>query len=130
MFERYTEDARRVVFFARYEASAFGTLSIETEHLLLGLLREDKELAERLQALEGGLEGVRKRIGAATPERAKTPTSVDMPLSPASKRVLVNAGAAADGMGQREIETGHLALGLLREERSLAAQILREGGLG
>jgi ATP-dependent Clp protease ATP-binding subunit ClpA len=44
MFERYTEQARRVIFFARYEASQFGSPYIETEHLLLGLLREDKGL--------------------------------------------------------------------------------------
>jgi ATP-dependent Clp protease ATP-binding subunit ClpC len=47
MFERYTEKARRVIFFARYEASQFGSPYIETEHLLLGLLREDKALANR-----------------------------------------------------------------------------------
>jgi len=47
MFERYTEKARRVIFFARYEASQFGSPYIETEHLLLGLLREDKQLANR-----------------------------------------------------------------------------------
>ena len=45
MFERYTEKARRVIFFARYEASQFGSPYIETEHLLLGLLREDKALS-------------------------------------------------------------------------------------
>jgi Clp amino terminal domain, pathogenicity island component len=45
MFERYTEKARRTIFFARYEASQFGSSCIETEHLLLGLLREDKALA-------------------------------------------------------------------------------------
>src|ERR1035437_7089561 len=47
MFERYTEKARRVIFFARYEASQFGSPYIETEHLLLGLLREDKALTNR-----------------------------------------------------------------------------------
>src|SRR5438045_2346995 len=47
MFERYTEKARRVIFFARYEASQFGSPCIETEHLLLGLLREDKVLTNR-----------------------------------------------------------------------------------
>ncbi len=47
MFEKYTEKARRVIFFARYEASQFGQPHIETEHLLLGLLREDKALTNR-----------------------------------------------------------------------------------
>ncbi len=48
MFERYTEKARRVIFFARYEASQFGTPAIEPEHLLLGLLKEDKALNRSL----------------------------------------------------------------------------------
>jgi ATP-dependent Clp protease ATP-binding subunit ClpA len=47
MFERYTEKARRVIFFARYEASQFGSPYIETEHMLLGILREDKRLTNR-----------------------------------------------------------------------------------
>ena len=51
MFERYTEKARRVIFFARYEASQFGSPYIETEHLLLGLLREDKALTNRFPAV-------------------------------------------------------------------------------
>ena len=50
MFERYTERARRVLFFARYEASQLGSISIETEHLLLGLIREGKGLTSRLFA--------------------------------------------------------------------------------
>ena len=54
MFERFTEKARRVIFFARYEASQFGGSYIETEHMLLGLLREDKALAH--QFLGSGIE--------------------------------------------------------------------------
>jgi ATP-dependent Clp protease ATP-binding subunit ClpC len=53
MFERYTEKARRIIFFGRYEASRFGSPYIETEHLLLGLLREDKALANRFLRLHG-----------------------------------------------------------------------------
>ena len=53
MFERYTEKARRSIFFARYEASQFGSPSIETEHLLLGLLREDPGAADELLARYG-----------------------------------------------------------------------------
>src|SRR6266513_2107943 len=50
VFERYTEKARRVIFFARYEASQYGSPYIETEHLLLGLMREDKALATSMLA--------------------------------------------------------------------------------
>ena len=59
MFERYTEKARRAIFFARYEASQFGSPVIETEHLLLGLLREDRVLVVRLSRLPRSLEAFR-----------------------------------------------------------------------
>ena len=52
MFERYTERARRVIFFARYEASQFGSTTIETEHTLLGLIREDANLMNRFRFLQ------------------------------------------------------------------------------
>jgi hypothetical protein len=64
MFERYTEKARRVVFFARYEASQFGSPYIETEHLLLGLLREDKALTQRFL-------GSHASVGAGTTRGAR-----------------------------------------------------------
>jgi ATP-dependent Clp protease ATP-binding subunit ClpC len=77
MFERYTEKARRVIFFARYEASAFGSPYIETEHLLLGLLREDKALASRSLQSHMSWESIRKRIEEHTIFREKISTSVD-----------------------------------------------------
>jgi ATP-dependent Clp protease ATP-binding subunit ClpC len=78
MFERYTEKARRVIFFARYEASQFGSQAIETEHLLLGLLREDKALAHRF--LPAKTEDIYRTIETATIKREKVSTSVDLPL--------------------------------------------------
>jgi ATP-dependent Clp protease ATP-binding subunit ClpC len=65
MFERYTEKARRVIFFARYEASQFGSPYIETEHLLLGLLREDKALTNRFLRSHASVESIRKQIEGA-----------------------------------------------------------------
>ena len=62
MFEKYTERARRVIFFGRYEASQYGSPYIETEHLLLGLLREDKALANRFLRSHGSIESIRKEI--------------------------------------------------------------------
>jgi ATP-dependent Clp protease ATP-binding subunit ClpC len=61
MFERYTEIARRVILFARYEASQFGS-PIETEHLLLGLVREDKALIFRFLRCHASVESIRKRL--------------------------------------------------------------------
>ena len=69
MFERYTEKARRVIFFARYEASQFGSPYIETEHLLLGLLREDKALTNRALRTRALAEPIRKQIEAHTTTR-------------------------------------------------------------
>ncbi len=65
MFERYTEKARRVIFFARYEASQFGSPYIETEHLLLGLLREDKGLTNRFMRSHSAVESIRRQIESA-----------------------------------------------------------------
>ena len=88
MFERYTEKARRVIFFARYEASQFGSPYIETEHLLLGLLREDKALANRFLRSHAAVESIRKQIEGHTTIREKVSTSVDLPLSHECKLVL------------------------------------------
>jgi ATP-dependent Clp protease ATP-binding subunit ClpA len=61
MFERYTEKARRVIFFARYEASQYGSPYIETEHLLLGLMREDHTLARKFPHEKGAEQSIRER---------------------------------------------------------------------
>ena len=89
MFEKYTEKARRVIFFARYEASQLGSRCIETEHILLGLLREDKALASRFfPRTETALENIRKQVEGRSPSRERVSTSVELPLSDESKRVL------------------------------------------
>jgi ATP-dependent Clp protease ATP-binding subunit ClpC len=129
MFERYTEKARRVIFFARYEASQFGSPYIETEHLLLGLLREDKALANRFLRSQAAIESIRKQIEAHTTVREKVSTSVDLPLSHECKRVLAYAAEEAERLSHKHIGTEHLLLGLLREEKSYAAELLHERGL-
>ena len=72
-FERYTEKARRAIFFARYEASLFGSPYIETEHLPLGLLREDKALTNRFLRSHASVESIRKQIEGhtAVPEKVQ-----------------------------------------------------------
>src|SRR6266567_2581646 len=129
MFERYTEKARRVIFFARYEASQFGSPYIETEHLLLGLLREDKALTNRFLRSHASVESIRKQIEGHTTIREKVSTSVDLPLSNECKRVLAFAAEEAERLSHKHIGTEHLLLGLLREEKCFAAEILHERGL-
>ena len=130
MFEKYTEKARRVIFFARYEASQFGSPYIETEHLLLGLIREDKNLTTRFfPKANATVQDIRRAIEGRTLVREKVSTSVDLPFSEESKRVLNSAVEESERLSHKHIGTEHILLGLLREEKSIAAEILREHGL-
>lgn len=129
MFERYTDSARRVLFFARYEASQLGSLSIESEHLLLGMIREGKGVAARvLGALP--LEAVRKDIEQRTIFREIVSTSIEIPFSAEVKRMLSFGAQEADRLADNYIGPEHLLLGLLREKSSLAAETLVRHGLG
>ena len=129
MFERYTEKARRVIFFARYEASQYGSPYIETEHLLLGLMREDKALANRFLRSHGSIESIRKEIEQRITIRERISTSVEVPLSQESKRILNFATEEAERLGHRHVGTEHLLLGILREEKCFGAEIFQERGL-
>ena len=130
MFERYTERARRVLFFARYEATQLGSTSIETEHLLLGLIREGKGLTSRIFARSHlSLESIRKEIEGRTVFKEKVSTSVEIPFSPETKRVLQYSAEEADRLLHTYIGTEHLLLGLLREEKCVASAILYEKGM-
>ena len=121
MFEKYTDKARRAIFFARYEASNFGSPHIEPEHLLLGLLREDKSFARLLPA--AAIEEFRQGL----PQREKVSTSIDLPLSHPSKRVLSYAAEESEIMENQFIGPGHLALGLLRENNAASALLQQHG---
>jgi Clp amino terminal domain, pathogenicity island component len=124
MFERFTEKARRVVFFARYEASQYGSHSIETEHMLLGLLREDNGLRMRLLGRPGTIESIRKEIESRITRGERISTSVEVPISGECKQVLNLACEEAERMGHKHVGTEHIILGLLRVEQSTAATIL------
>jgi len=130
MFERYTETARRAIFFARYEASQFGAQAIEPEHLLLGASREDKPLfIQILPDGEDSLEWIRRSIENHSPPKPRIPVTVELPLAPETKRVLHYAHDESDRLKHRHIGTEHLLLGLMRAEDSVAAQVLFELGL-
>ncbi|HWF08157.1 MAG TPA: Clp protease N-terminal domain-containing protein, partial [Bryobacteraceae bacterium] len=129
MFERYTETARRTIFFARYEASQFGSPQIETEQILLGVLREDKALANRLLGSHARVEELRNSIKLRGTTGLKIATSVDLPLSHESKRALAYGAEECERLNQKQIGPEHLLLGLLREEKCFAAQLLREYGV-
>jgi hypothetical protein len=128
MFERYTERARRSIFFARYEASQFGSDHIEPEHFLLGILREDRSLRSILS--HPVREQIRSTIEARQIKREKISTSLDLPLSNSTKRALTYAAEEADLLHHHEIECGHLVLGLLRLEPSVVGELLAPLGIG
>ena len=131
MFERYTERARRVLFSAREEAAQRGSLSIETEHLLLGLIRESKGVASLIfRQSQLSVETIRKEIERRTIIRQEAPASSEIPFSSATKRVLHYAAAEADRLLHNYIGAEHFLLGILREEGSAAASVLMEQGLG
>ncbi|MBD0370807.1 MAG: DUF1343 domain-containing protein [Pyrinomonadaceae bacterium] len=130
MFERYTEKARRVIFFARYEASQFGSSTIEPEHLLLGIAREDSSLLKRFT--DGGrvtADALRAEIQARVKLEEKIHTAAELPLSAETKRALAYAHEESENLQHRHIGTEHLLLGLLREPSTLAAQILHKHGV-
>ena len=126
MFQRYTEKARHVIFFARYEASQYGSPRIDTEHILLGLLREDVALMR--ETFVSGPVNLATQVRAEfekVVKRGKTiPTSVEMPLTTDSENLLKFATEEADRLGHRNVGTEHLLLGILRLQDSLAARLL------
>jgi ATP-dependent Clp protease ATP-binding subunit ClpA len=126
MFERYTEKARRTIFFARYEASHYGSSNIETEHVLLGLLREDRNIVRLLPQVDA--DAIRKQIEDRTLVQPSISTAVDLPISNENKRVLGYAAEEADRLNNKHIGTEHLLLGLLREKSCFAARLLTERG--
>src|SRR4051794_4556813 len=124
MFERYTERARRGLFFARYEASQLGSISIETEHLLLGLIREGKGLTSRIFARSHlSLENIRKEIEGRTVFRGKVSPSLEIPFSAETKRVLQRGAQEAHRLLHKHTATRRLRWGIRREARSVAASI-------
>jgi ATP-dependent Clp protease ATP-binding subunit ClpC len=127
MFERYTERAIRVLFFARASVSELGSTTIQPEHLLLGLLREDNGLSGDIlrpskHALEKELNG---RMAA---QDDPIPEHVEIPFSSAMKDILHAAQEEADRLHHEHIGDGHLLLALLTEESSIAASVLLANG--
>lgn len=127
MFDRYTTHARRAIFFSRYEAGAYRSDYIDTEHVLLGILREDRVLRDHLPA--GAMEEIRARVEQRHPQGPQIPTSVDLPLSRGAKQALKQAEKERKDLGHKYVDAGHLVLGLLRVENCSAAVLLREQGI-
>jgi uncharacterized protein (TIGR03435 family) len=129
VFERYTEAARRVLFFARYEADRLGSVFVESEHLLLALIREAGGMVARLFARASiAPETIRKDIDGLRPRQQASP-SHETRFSDEVNRILWLATEEANRLLHHGIDTEHLLLGILREDHSVAASILATHGM-
>ncbi len=130
MFEKYSERARRALFFARYEASKLGSRVIESEHLLLGVLREGEEsVTELLGRFQVRPEELRREIEGERPFVERISSTAELPLSEESKKILAYAAHEAESMGHAAVGCEHLLVGILRVEGSLGMRILHQHGL-
>jgi ATP-dependent Clp protease ATP-binding subunit ClpC len=128
MFERFTERARQVVVLAQDEARGFKHNYIGTEHLLLGLLREQEGLAARaLESLGVTVEKVRAQVARIVGEGDDVATG-ELPLTPRSKKVLELSLREAISLDHEYIGTEHILLGLVREGEGVAMHILSDFG--
>src|ERR1700729_1395052 len=124
MFERFTERARQVVVLAQEEARTLKHNYIGTEHILLGLLREEEGLAARvLESLDITVERVRAQVVRIVGSGEEV-TSGQLPFTPRAKKVLELALLEALSLGHNYIGTEHILLGLVRENEGVAARIL------
>src|SRR5690242_13559902 len=124
MFERFTERARQVVVLAQEEARTLKHNYIGTEHILLGLLREEEGLAARvLESLDITVEEVRAQVARIVGQGDEVTTG-QIPFTPRAKKVLELALREALSLGHNYIGTEHILLGLVRENEGVAARIL------
>jgi ATP-dependent Clp protease ATP-binding subunit ClpC len=125
MWQRFTERARRIVFFAQEEAVRLGQNRVGTEHLLLGLMREPESVAMRILVDQIGI--FPERIWAAVERQAERGTGNDgrdMQLTAAAKRTIDLAYEEARRLHNNYIGTEHLLVGLVAEGEGLAARVL------
>jgi ATP-dependent Clp protease ATP-binding subunit ClpC len=129
MWQRFTERARKVIFYAQEEAQRLGESQVSTEHLLLGLVRESDSVAARILDRMGvSLQRIRNEIERYA-TRSEARLGAEMQLSPRAKRVIDLAYDEARQLNNNYIGTEHLLLGLIREGEGLAARVLHKLGV-
>jgi ATP-dependent Clp protease ATP-binding subunit ClpC len=129
MFEKYNEKARRALFFARYEASKLGSKVIESEHILLGILREGEDVTREIFArFNVKPDDVRKEIEGDRVFVERVSSSQELPLSEESKKILAYASHEAESMMHPYVGTEHLLIGILRVDPCVASRLLSGHG--
>ncbi len=127
MFEKFNEKARRALFFARYEASKLGSRVIESEHVLLGILREGEEtVTELFRRFHARPEDVRREIEGERVFVERISSTAELPLSEESKKILAYAAHEAESMLHPAVGSEHLLVGILRVEGCIAMRILTQ----
>ncbi|MFQ5511403.1 MAG: ATP-dependent Clp protease ATP-binding subunit [Candidatus Krumholzibacteriia bacterium] len=130
MHDRFTDRVRRVIYFARDEASRLQHDYIGTEHLLLGIVREGEGIAAKvLSKLDLDFEQIQQAVESMVKSSGGTLTIGEIPFTPRAKRVLELAIEEARLLGHNYVGTEHLLLGLIREGEGVAAQVLAELGV-
>jgi hypothetical protein len=127
MFERYTEHARRAIYFAKYEAAHAGSRSIDPEHLALGLLWDSYPLVRYLNSSATTLPGLREKLGVRPNPRKPLSMKDQIPLSTRSKQIIRETALASDDLGQNHIGPEHLMLALLKIKKPLLDKIFPGG---
>ncbi len=130
MFEKFTEKAKRILFLARYEASQQGSKQINGEHILLGLLKEGEEATRELFTRANvSMDLLQAELERRCSFREKLSTSVEIPFSAETNKILQYAEEEAERLMHPNIGTEHILLGLLRLEDSTAGRLLIERGM-
>jgi len=130
MFERYTESARRALFFARSAVTQLGGPVIGTDHVILGLIHEGHGIVPWiLDRSDVAREGLREEIEARVSVDDRVAFDATVPFSDETRRALQFAADEADDLGHHHIGTEHMLLGLLREEQGGSTSILTSRGL-
>jgi ATP-dependent Clp protease ATP-binding subunit ClpC len=129
MFERFTESARRVLFFARYAVAELGGISIGAEHILIGILRTPDPLVTRLfTSLDVSPDVLRTEIEQQQKSvAARVSTSAEIPFDRSAKTLLETAAREADALDHSHIGTEHLLLAVLRGEGPAATVLMKHG---
>ena len=129
LFSRFTEAARRTLFFSRYEAVSLGRLEIAPEHVLLGVVRGAGPATRTMLETAGiALNDARAAVAAANASRDEVVEPVQVPFQSATKTLFILAGDEADRLGHQKIATVHIVLALLRNG-GVAATVLTDRGM-
>jgi hypothetical protein len=129
MFERYSESARRALFFARYELTELGGAAIEPEHLVLGVLRASPRAIGRFTRSATSEDLLRRQLADTVAAPDKLATSVEIPFSRATKEILEHAVIEADDLNNRWIAPAHLILAVMVKTTGEATRALHDAGV-